>query len=185
MAKAPAENLRYPIGVFIAPSRITQRQLEKWISEIEDFPFQISNLTHALTEEQLCWKYRENGWSIRQVVHHCADSHMNSFIRFKLCLTEDLPTIRPYFEDRWAVLEDAVDNQIGPSLELIKALHYKWVLLLRSLSDSQFDRQFLHPESGRTFSLRETVGNYAWHGNHHLAHIRQALCNQKSFHEVN
>ena len=132
-------------------------------------------MTNTLSKEALNYNYRPAGWTIKQVVHHCADSHMNAIIRFKLTLTEELPTIKPYFEDRWANLNVSNFDDISNSLVLITALHKQWASLLKSLNSEQLARQFFHPESKIKSSLSETIGMYAWHGNHHLAHIKQGL----------
>ena len=168
-------NLKFPIGEFKAPEIITSNQIETWISDIEGFPKEIESITKNLSDKELNWIYRPDGWNIKQVVHHCADSHMNSIIRFKLALTEDSPTIRPYFEDRWAMLVDNNDNDLSSTLSLLKGLHAKLGKLLRSISENELPREFIHPEYGKRFRLDETIGVYAWHGNHHLAHIKQAL----------
>jgi hypothetical protein len=169
------EQLKYPIGQFTTPSSIDASTIEQWITDIATFPHSMKALTNGLTTEQLNWGYRPGGWTIKQLVHHCADSHINSLIRFKLSLTEDQPIIRPYFEDRWAQLPDSLDDDIAGSLLLLEGLHARWVKLLHSMNREQMDRTFYHPESKQTFTLKETIGNYAWHGNHHLAHVQQAL----------
>lgn len=167
--------LQFPIGKFQKPAVIDDSLIQQWISDIQHFPEQIKTITQRLSGEQLNWQYRPDGWTIKQVVHHCADSHMNSFIRFKLALTEDSPTIKPYFEDRWAELVDGTDNNIKDSLALITALHSKWVVLLKNINSSDLKRDFIHPEHGKRISLEENIGTYAWHCNHHLAHIKLAL----------
>lgn len=169
------ENLRYPIGQFEKPEIITQEQIKQWIVEIELFPTRLSNLVKALTNEQLNRQYKPNGWTIKQLVHHCADSHMNSFIRFKLSLTEDTPTIKPYAEDKWAELPDAKDSSISESLQILEGLHSRWAVLLKSLSDGDLQREFIHPEHNKKFSIAENIGVYAWHCNHHLEHIKLAI----------
>lgn len=175
------EGLRYPIGEFLKPEIITPQQIEEWINIIANFPEKITALTHNLTLEQLSWTYRPVGWSIKQVVHHCADSHMNSFIRFKLALTEEAPTIRPYNETSWATLSDGKEDDLEDSLLLIKSLHNKWVRLLRNLSSQDLKRTFIHPEHGQRFELDENIGIYAWHCRHHLEHIKIALMNEGRF----
>lgn len=167
--------LKFPIGEFSPPSLIDNKIIKQWIESIDTFPNRVQALTENLTNEQKNWKYRPNGWSIKQVVHHCADSHMNSLIRFKLALTEDSPTIRPYWEDRWAELPDSLDDNLESVLLLLKGLHQKWVFLLEQLSPQDLEREFVHPEHGKRFSLKENIGVYAWHCAHHLAHIEQAL----------
>lgn len=170
-----AEALKYPIGKFEKPTNIGQELIAQWIGDIETFPKRLRALVEELSVEELNWKYRPDGWCIKQVVHHCSDSHLNSIIRFKWTLTEDTPTIKAYFEDRWAELPDSKDNDLALSLNLIDALHAKWVRILRSLTDEQLERTFFHPESQRHIGLKENIGIYAWHCNHHLAHIKQAL----------
>ena len=134
-----------------------------------------------LSTEALQWTYRPKGWTIKQVVHHCSDSHMNSIIRFKLALTEDSPTIRPYYEDRWANLIDGNDDNLEDTLVLLKGLHAKLGKLLRHISDVDMSREFIHPEHGKRFRLDETIGIYAWHCMHHLAHIKQAIAHKGQF----
>ncbi|WP_306643944.1 YfiT family bacillithiol transferase [Sanyastnella coralliicola] len=166
---------RYPIGEFSAPADYTPQELSKWIDSIEAFPSKMRSLVQNLSDDQTELRYREGGWTIREVVHHCADSHLNSQIRFKWTLTEDKPTIKAYFEDRWATLADYNETDLEPTLKLIEALHAKWVILLKSLNEEQLQRSFIHPEHGMEFKLFQVVANYAWHGEHHLAHVRVAL----------
>ncbi len=168
------EKLKYPIGIFKKPEHITREHIAGWIDAIGTFPERLEKEVLFLDKDQLNLRYRPQGWTIKQVVHHCADSHMNSYIRFKLAMTEDIPAIRPYFEDRWATLPDACDANIQDSLTLIKGLHARWVIFLNELTDMDLERLFVHPEHNQQFSLKENIGIYAWHGNHHLAHIRQA-----------
>lgn len=175
------EKLKFPIGKFIKPEIISSSDSANWISEIELFPNRIKEITNSLSIEQLQWIYRPEGWSIAQVVHHCADSHMNSFTRFKLALTEDVPTIKPYEEAKWATLIDGLDTNISPSIKIIEGLHYRWTLLLKSLDQNQLHKQFIHPETKKTYQLDEVIGLYAWHCNHHLAHIKQALLYKGQF----
>lgn len=169
------EQLKYPIGKFVKPDTIDELLIRQWINDIQQFPALLEELTAPLTVAQLNWRYRPEGWTIKQVAHHCADSHINSLIRFKLALTEDAPTIRPYFEGRWATLPDSMDDDLSSTMFLLKGLHQKWVKLLRNLSEEELDKTFVHPEYGKVYTLRENIGIYAWHGNHHLAHIWQAL----------
>ncbi|ANS75854.1 metal-dependent hydrolase [Paenibacillus yonginensis] len=164
---------RYPIGKFEWEGEISAEQRERWMEEIEELPAKLRAAVRDLTPEQLKLPYREGGWTLLQVVHHVADSHMNSLTRFKLALTEDTPTIRPYYEDRWAELADSLSEEIDVSLTLLEALHRRWVLLLRSMKEEDFARSFLHPESGTFSRLDYALGNYVWHGNHHLAHITE------------
>jgi uncharacterized damage-inducible protein DinB len=166
-----SEDLRYPIGKFVPPVEIAERQREALISEIEILPANLRKSVAKLDDEQLDTPYRENGWTIRQLVHHLPDSHMNSYARFRLALTEDSPTIKPYREDAWANLPDARSAPVELSLNLLEALHGRWVILLRAMSEDQFTRVFEHPEVGQ-MSLACALALYAWHGRHHLAHIK-------------
>lgn len=175
LAEEVPYDLRFPVGEFEPPATISPATLSAWIAEISDFPKQLSELTNGLPADQKAWRYRPGGWSIKQVVHHCADSHMNSYIRFKLALTEELPAIRPYFEDRWAELPENQADDISDSLQLLVALHRKWVVLLNALTSEQLQLQFKHPEHGTVTALDENIGIYAWHCRHHLAHVKQAL----------
>ena len=169
------EKLKFPIGKFDKPSKITEDILKIWVSDISTFPKRLSSEVLNLNDTQLDTQYRPDGWTLRQVVHHCADSHMNSFTRLKLTLTEDQPTIKPYFEERWAELHDAKGMPIEPSLKMIEGIHERWTVLLKHLSDEQYARIFIHPEHGKTFRVDENIGVYAWHCNHHLAHITETI----------
>ena len=172
--------LRFPIGEFTTPKTITKELLKHWILSIENFPQSLISLTQNLNEKELSYKYRPNGWTIKQVVHHCADSHINSLLRFKLALTEDAPTIKPYFEDRFADLKD-YSEPIDTSISILVGVHKKLAILLNTLSQDDLKRKFIHPEHGKRFSIEQTIGTYAWHSNHHLAHIEQALRFQDKF----
>lgn len=166
------EQLKYPIGHFVQPENITREHMDRWINEISTFPERLKSAVENLSDTQLDTAYRPEGWTIRQVVHHCADSHANSIIRFKLALTEDAPTIKPYYEDRWAELEDSRTMPVESSLWMLHGIHARWTVLLRGLSDEQLCRTFIHPEHGKVFRVDEkNIGVYAWHGNHHLAQI--------------
>jgi hypothetical protein len=169
------EKLRFPIGEFQKPYVISKNDLEIWKATIKSFPEKIKAITENLSIEQLNWIYRPNGWCIKQVVHHCADSHMNSLIRFKLALTEDIPIIKPYEEQLWAELADGVSDDILTSIKIIEGVHARWVLLLKSFGEKELKRMFTHPANHKTSSLDEIIGVYAWHCNHHLAHIEQAI----------
>lgn len=166
-------NERYPIGEFSCNEVISSEEIQQWIQDIKTLP---ARLIEALTElevEMLKKTYRKGGWTIQQLVHHIADSHLNSYIRFKLALTEKNPTIKPYAEDHWAELADS-NLPIEVSLTLIKGLHERWVYLLENLTDEQLKSTFIHPQSG-VITLEKNIGIYAWHGNHHLAHIKNAI----------
>lgn len=169
------EDLRYPIGHFVPPSNISDPQLKDWIAELEALPVKIRDLVSGLDDRQLDHPYRPDGWTVRQVVHHLSDSHHNSYIRFKWALTEDTPTIKAYDEKAWADLFDSRSAPIDLSLDHLEAIHRKLVFLLRGLDREQLGRSFLHPETGQATTLAENVGRYAWHGNHHLAHIERLI----------
>jgi hypothetical protein len=167
------EQLKYPIGKFEKPEIITESILSEWISEIAAFPANLKAEVSHLDDGQLDSVYRPEGWTIRQVVHHCADSHMNSLIRFKLALTEERPIIKPYQEEKWAELADG-KMPIAPSLMLLEGLHARWVVLLQSLSEEDLRRVYIHPQQEQEVPLTVAIGLYAWHGKHHLAHITEA-----------
>jgi hypothetical protein len=162
-------DLRYPIGKFDRVESLTPDQRRENIEAIAAAPARLAAAVSGLKPEQLDTPYRPGGWTVRQVAHHVPDSHMNAYIRFKLALTEDEPTIKPYMEDRWAELADS-KAPIEPSLALLENLHKRWVLLLRSLTPADFARKLRHPELG-LLTLDQTLAIYGWHGRHHVAHI--------------
>ena len=174
MTEQELYKLKFPIGEFVKPEIITKQHINKWITSIEALPQSIISVTKNLSEVELNFKYRPKGWTIKQVVHHFADSHINSLLRFKLALTEDIPTIKPYFEDRFAELKD-YSEPIDDAIIILKGVHKKLGVLLKNLSQEELKLEFVHPEHGKHFTLEETIGVYAWHSNHHLAHIEQAL----------
>ena len=163
-------DLRYPIGKFHFEGPITQKQRAQFIDDIEETPARLRAAVEGLSPQQLNIPYREGGWTVRQVVHHVPDSHLNSYVRFKLALTEDEPTIKDYREDRWAELEEARSAPVEISLALLESLHKRWVLMLRSLKPEDWKRSFRHPELGLV-GLEKNVALYSWHGRHHVAHI--------------
>jgi uncharacterized damage-inducible protein DinB len=169
-ATEQAADLRYPIGKFHRPESLTEAQRSKFIGELAAAPARLRDAIRGLTAAQLDAPYRPGGWTVRQVVHHVPDSHMNSYIRFKLALTEDVPTIKAYKEDLWATLADSRNTPIETSLTLLHALHERWVILLRSLKEEDWQRQYRHPELGG-MPLDVTLALYAWHSAHHTAHI--------------
>jgi uncharacterized damage-inducible protein DinB len=173
------EALKYPIGKFEKPSRITLETIGRWIDEIEHLPTKLRNVVQNLHAEALSLTYRPDGWTLRQVIHHLPDSHMNSYIRFRWALTEEKPVIKSYHEDRWAELSDARDANIEISLILLEALHIRWTMLLRAMELEDLHRVFIHPDTGREVRLDENIGIYAWHGNHHLAQITTCLDRNK------
>ncbi len=162
---------RYPIGRPQVEERLTPERREELIRQIEAAPAHLRAAVAGLTEAQLDTPYREGGWTARQVVHHVPDSHMNAYVRFRLALTEEEPTIKPYSEPHWAELPDARSLPVDVSLRLLEALHERWVALLRAMTPEEFARGFIHPEHGRRMSLDQTLQIYAWHGRHHTAHI--------------
>ena len=163
-------DLRYPVGPFEFGGTLSNGQRQSLIDQIAATPERMRAAVEGLSDEQLNTPYRPEGWTVRQVVHHVPESHMNSYVRFKLAITEEQPTIKPYFEDRWAQLDDAQQAPVGLSLNLLDALHERWVWFLRSLKDADFHRSFRHPELG-VVSLDKNVALYAWHGRHHVAHV--------------
>ncbi len=161
---------RYPIGKFQPPATYTANMRADFIRQIEETPAHLRAAVAGLADAQLDHPYRDGGWTVRQVVHHLADSHMNSYMRFKFAVTEDEPTIKPYNEKVWAELPDAAGGDLEMSLTLLEGLHRRWVIFLRSLTEAQFSRKFLHPEQG-VVTVDRTLALYAWHGRHHVAHI--------------
>ncbi|MDF2629528.1 MAG: putative metal-dependent hydrolase [Symbiobacteriaceae bacterium] len=164
------DDLRYPVGPFTFDGEVTEARRQEWINEIAQGPAKLRATVAGLTATELDTPYRDGGWTLRQVVHHLADSHMNSYIRFKLALTENEPTIKPYDEAQWSELVDARAARIELSLELLESVTERWVMVLRSLSADEFERAFIHPEGGR-MTLTKALAMYAWHGRHHIAHI--------------
>jgi uncharacterized damage-inducible protein DinB len=163
-------DLRYPIGKFHFDGPLSEEQKKGSLDEIARTPANLRAAVKGLSEAQFDTPYRPGGWTVRQVVHHMPDSHLNSYVRFKLALTEDEPTIKPYAEDRWAELPDTQQTPVDVSLALLDSLHDRWVRLLRSLTPEQWKRTFRHPDLG-PMSLEKTLALYAWHGRHHVAHI--------------
>jgi uncharacterized damage-inducible protein DinB len=162
---------RYPIGKFSYSGPPTAEEKRKFLDDIEQAPAQLRAAVASLSEQQLDTPYRDGGWTVRQVVHHVPDSHMNSYMRFKLALTEDNPTIKPYMEDLWAELPEAKSAPVEVSLSLLEDLHRRWMLLLRNLKPEDWKRTFRHPELG-SVDLEKNLALYAWHGKHHVAHVR-------------
>jgi hypothetical protein len=163
-------DLRYPVGKFDFQKEVTEDDRRHFIDEIEEAPARLRAAVEGLTPEQIETPYRPGGWSVCQVVHHVPDSHLNSYVRFKLALTEEEPTIKPYHENLWAELADGRTAPVEVSLALLESLHSRWAILLRSLTAKDFDRTFRHPDIG-VLSLSKTLALYAWHGRHHVAHI--------------
>jgi uncharacterized damage-inducible protein DinB len=163
-------DLRYPIGKFKYEGPPTEDQKQKHLAEIEQAPANLRAAIKGLSDQQLDTPYRSEGWTVRQVVHHVPDSHLNAYIRFKLALTEDEPTIKTYAEDRWAQLADTETTPVEVSLAMLDSLRARWVRLLRSLTPEQWKREFRHPKLGAV-PLEKSLALYAWHGRHHVAHI--------------
>ena len=163
--------LRYPVGKFDFDAPVNEADYPKLIAAIAETPVALRSTVAGLTRDQLETRYRPGGWTVKQVVHHVPDSHLNAYTRFKLALTEDKPTIKPYDEAAWAELADSRKVPIEVSLDLLDALHLRWVAILRSMDADDFNRGFRHPEHGKIVTLKQMLGLYAWHGRHHVAHI--------------
>jgi uncharacterized damage-inducible protein DinB len=169
--RAPdAPDLRYPIGRFRRPDALGDAERRRAIDAIAAAPAQLRAAVAGLSDAQLDTPYRPGGWTVRQLVHHVPDSHLNAYVRFKLALTEDEPTIKPYDEARWAELDDSRQTPIETSLVVLERLHERWVILLRALPPESFERRLHHPETG-TQRLDQLLALYAWHGRHHVAHV--------------
>jgi len=166
-----APDLRYPVGKFQRPESLTPAERLTAIDAIRQTPARLRAAVQGLTDQQLDTPYRPDGWTVRQVVHHVPDSHMNAYIRIKLALTEDLPTIKPYDEAQWAELDDAKSKLVEHSLALLDALHARWVFLLERIKPADFARAVNHPEWKNPMSIDQIVALYSWHGKHHVAHI--------------
>jgi hypothetical protein len=163
-------DLRHPTGKFKYEGPLTEEQKQKFLDDIEHTPSNLRAAVKGLSEKQLDTPYRPDGWTVRQVAHHVPDSHLNAYIRTKLALTEEEPTIKPYAEDRWAQLADTQATPVEVSLALLESLHDRWMRLLRSLQPEDWKRTFRHPELG-VMNLDKTLALYAWHGRHHVAHV--------------
>jgi len=168
------EELKYPIGKFENPETLDFPQTLENIKVIAEFPKKLKEAVLIVGDGRIDFPYRPEGWTIRQLVHHCADSHINSYCRFKLALTEDRPVIKPYEEAEWAKLADS-KLPVSVSLQLLEALHLRWTELLKSLSKEDMEKEFVHPEHGRGMSLSFAIAMYAWHCKHHLAHVTQLI----------
>ncbi|MFL5483378.1 MAG: YfiT family bacillithiol transferase [Gemmatimonadaceae bacterium] len=168
---AQETDLRFPVGKFSFDTPISESERPQLIAIIAETPGNLRNAVAGLSRDQLETPYRQGGWTVKQVAHHVPDSHMNAYCRFKLALTEDEPTIKTYNEAAWAELADSRRVPIEVSLDLLDALHLRWVALLRSMESSDFRRGLRHPEQGRVLTLEQMLGLYAWHGRHHVAHI--------------
>jgi uncharacterized damage-inducible protein DinB len=165
---------QFPIGKFAPPATITAADRAGWIERLSTAPKRLREIAEELTPAQLRTPYREGGWTARQVIHHVPDSHMNGYIRFKLGLTEDNPVIKPYDEKAWALLSDAVRTPIETSMDLLAALHERWLVVIAGMREEDWKRQFTHPQLG-PMTLERQLGLYAWHGDHHIAHVQSVL----------
>ena len=172
------EHLKYPVGKFEYGKSYTSHDNKKHISIIEEFPKELKALVFQLTPDLLDKTYRQEGWTARQVIHHIADSHLNAYIRVKLMLTEDAPVIKPYKEDLWAKLEDVKNTPVEVSLTMLESVHQRLVNLLKTLSEKDLERKYIHPEYNREFKLNELLALYAWHGKHHYGHLQIILNNK-------
>ena len=167
------EQLRYPIGKFIKPTSYSPREIHEWILILEELPKKLQQAVAGLNDTQLDTPYREGGWTVRQVVHHVADSHINCYCRIKLTLTEENPAIRPYIEGRWAEMEEAKSAPVDISLNIIESIHKRMVMTLRNVTIEDLDRLYYHPENKLTNPLKVLIALYAWHSLHHTAHITE------------
>ena len=164
-------DLRYPIGQYQRRTVADAGERLALIGSMRELPEKLRHTVADLPEDHLNISYREGGWTIRQVIHHLADSHMNGYMRFKLALTEDSPEIKPYRQDAWALTHENFDTAVEVSVNLLDGIHKRWTNLLASLTDMDYERKFIHPETG-PWTLHEALGLYEWHGRHHLAHIQ-------------
>jgi len=175
MEKQDLEQLKYPIGHFVYPNEVTEEIIGDWIKVLEDLPRTLTHLVEGLSADQLNTPYRPGGWKVKQLVHHIADSHHNSYTRFKWALTEESPLIKVYEEKEWSKLFDANSAPIEMSLTYLKALHAKLVFLLKGLGPDDLERYYIHPDGNTKVTVKENIGKYAWHSQHHCAHIRNLI----------
>jgi uncharacterized damage-inducible protein DinB len=174
-----SDDLRFPIGEFQWPAAVSVADRKCFIDRISSVPARLRDAVAGLSAEQLDTPYRDGGWTVRTVIHHVPDSHLNSYVRFKLALTEEDPVVKPYDEAAWARLNDSVDTPVEASLSLLDGLHRRWVQLLRGMSEQDWKKTFRHPELGPV-SLENNLALYAWHGDHHIGHIT-ALRNRRKW----
>jgi uncharacterized damage-inducible protein DinB len=165
------DDVRYPVGKFDRRDRLTPGERSAMIEAVAEAPARMRDAVRSLDAAKLDAPYREGGWTVRQVVHHVPDSHMNAYLRFKWALTEERPTIKPYDEAEWAKLSDSQDTPVETSLTMLEALHDRWVRLMRKMTDADFKRVLLHPEHAGEMTLDSMLGLYEWHGRHHVGHV--------------
>jgi len=172
MDEATLENLKFPIGRFQWVDRLSDEQIKLYTQQIRNFPSQLEEQIQSLQAEDFQKPYRPGGWKIGQLIHHLADSHIHSYTRFKLALTQDTPAVLDYDQDQWAEMPDAVNTDVGSSMHILKGIHQRWTNLIETLEPNQFDRQYYHSARDKHYPLGTVLALYAWHGLHHLAHIR-------------
>lgn len=171
MTEEQLEKLKYPLGRLAFPENFTAELFSTMINDLKEFPALLANEVSNLNEEQLNTPYREGGWTLRQVVHHLADSHMTAFLRFKMALTEENPTVKGYKQDLFSKTADVMNSDLKSSLSILEGVHHRWSTLLNTMSAEKFERTFYHTEYDRTYILKNVLALYSWHGKHHLAHI--------------
>jgi hypothetical protein len=181
MNKKTLQTLKYPTGEFKMPKKFGEKDIEKCIKSLEAFPAKLRKEVQGLNENSLAYRHRPGGWTITQLVHHCADSSMNAFIRTKLTLTENKPAIKPYDESAWANMDDAAEAPIGSSLILLEGLYKRWITVLNSINTDDLNRTYYHPQFKKQMSLSYHLFLCAWHEEHHLAHIKQAKKHKNKF----
>lgn len=167
----PIDRLRYPVGIFEYGKNYSWEEIQEHVKKLEEFPARLKKLVTGMKDEQLDNPYREGGWTVRQVIHHIPESHMNAYIRFRLAITENQPTIKPYNEKAWADLEDAKTLPPAASLTLLTGLHQRWTAMLRMMKPKDFQKTFFHPEHLQSFNLADILAMYSWHCDHHYEHI--------------
>lgn len=175
MTSEELDKIKYPLGKYKFPDAVSDELIEEWIGVLDEFPNRLTELVRPLSSVQLNTPYRLKGWTIRQLVHHIADSHMNALLRFKWTLTEKTPTIKAYDQNAFSLLDDSLWGPVDLSLDFLAALHAKWVFLLDRMERVHFEREFIHPETNERIKLIWMLGHYSWHSRHHYAHIENIL----------
>lgn len=166
--------LKYPTGKFKWPESYPEQDILQYIKAIKEFPALLENEVGGIDNKVLQYLHRPGGWTIRQIVHHCADSHLNAFVRCKLALTENVPTIKPYEEEQWSKLPDAIDAPVEWSLQIIEGMHKRWVYMIEAIGNKGWQRSVFHPAMKKEMKVVELLALYSWHGNHHIAQIKNA-----------